>query len=396
MTALATHFEKHKDIGAYVPRIFSLSQENDARELAELFESGRITTVVDDFEEEERELYALQNPAESMAPDFEEHFCAYREEKEREVPAVERGVWVYFPWRATLTHVLTHDDFFAVRTSRNKKLITKDEQKKYYNTVVGIGGMSIGSSIAVALALQGGARHIKLADFDRLALSNTNRVRAGVCDLGTLKTTVTARQIYEINPFVEVEVFSDGLTEKTMDDFFEGTHPLGVVIDELDNMAVKYRLREYARRLRLPLLMAADNADSSVIDIERYDIDADTPFFHGRLGEVTHEELAGLDKIGIGRAITKHVGVENVTERMQDSLLALGKEIVSWPQLGGAALLNGAAVAYCVRKIVLGEPLENNRAIISFDRHLATDYDSPEKKKAREDAADTFRKLFKL
>jgi hypothetical protein len=74
----------------------------------------------------------------------------------------------------------------------------------------------------------------------------------------------------------------------------------------------------------------------------------------------------------------------------------MGKTIVSWPQLGGAALINGAAVAYCVRKILNKEPLERNRALISFDEKMIPNYNSPEEVKIRQDAADTFRKMFGL
>jgi hypothetical protein len=68
--------------------------------------------------------------------------------------------------------------------------------------------------------------------------------------------------------------------------------------------------------------------------------------------------------------ITKHIGPENVPARLQQSLMSIGKTLVSWPQLGGAALLNGVAVAYCARKILSGQPVKSNRSIISLDEEL--------------------------
>jgi hypothetical protein len=121
------------------------------------------------------------------------------------------------------------------------------------------------------------------------------------------------------------------------------------------------------------------------------------PFFHGRMGDdISYEMLAGLDKFGIGKMITKHVGPENVTEKMQQSLLEMGKTIVSWPQLGGAALVNGAAVAYCVRKIVNGEPLEANRSLISLDEKLVPGYNAPEETEKRRQISEAFKKIFGL
>ena len=143
--------------------------------------------------------------------------------------------------------------------------------------------------------------------------------------------------------------------------------------------------------------MAADNGDNGVIDIERYDLDSAIPFFHGRMGDdISYEMLSGLDKFGIGKLITKLVGPENVTERMQQSLLEMGKTIVSWPQLGGAALLNGSAIAYCIRKIINDQPLEDNRSLISLDTLLIPGYDSEEEKKIRNDKTAAFKKIFHL
>jgi hypothetical protein len=114
------------------------------------------------------------------------------------------------------------------------------------------------------------------------------------------------------------------------------------------------------------------------------------------MGEVSYEILSTLDKFGIGKMITKHVGPENVTERMQQSLLEMGKTIVSWPQLGGAALINGAAVAYCVRKILTGQPLELNRSLIQLDEKLIPTYNQPEEIEKRKNIAEGFKKMFGL
>ncbi len=215
-------------------------------------------------------------------------------------------------------------------------------------------------------------------------------------NLGLLKTEMTARQIYEINPYATVELYSEGLTLENIEQFFEGPPKLDIVIDEIDNLAVKYLIRERAKKHRIAVVMAADNGDNGVVDIERYDEDSETKFFHGRMGEINYEMLTNLDKFGIGKLITKHVGPENVTERMQQSLLEMGKTIVSWPQLGGAALLNGSAVAYCVRKILNKQPLEDNRALVSLDEKLIPSYNSEEETARRQRIADGFRKMFGL
>ncbi len=375
------------------PFFFDLSKIDDQKKLEEMFDKEDIKHISDDYKEQELELYGVKNPGRVYSPDFKDEFEKYYQRLQSEKPIWQQGHWVYFPWSSTLAHILPEEDFYKVRTARNKNLISEKEQDKFYNSTVGIGGLSVGSSVAFAIVLQGGAKHLKLADLDRLALSNTNRILMGVDNLGMLKVEMAAKRIYEINPYAEIELFPEGLNKENIERFFEG---LDIVIDELDNLAVKYLIREQAKKNRLPVVMAADNGDNAVVDVERYDLDPNTPFFHGRMGEVSYEMLSKLDKFGIGRMITKHVGPENVTEKMQQSLLEMGKTIVSWPQLGGAAMINGAAVAYCVRKILNGQELEMNRSLISLDEKLIPSYASPEETLKREKISESFKKIFNL
>jgi hypothetical protein len=375
------------------PTIFNLSVEADRARFEALIADGSIKQISDDYEEQQRELFGIRNPSRVYTPTFKEEFVVYFDALKKEKPISYDGRWVYYPWRYLAAHILPEDEYQLVRTARNQNLITKEEQEKFYNATIGIGGLSVGSSVAFALVLQGGAKRLKLADMDRLALTNTNRILAGADRLGMLKVEMAARAIYELNPYAEVELHPEGLSPENIEAFFSG---LDIVIDELDNLAVKYLIREQAKKHRIPVLMAADNGDNAVVDVERYDLTPDMPFFHGRMGEVSYDMLKNLDKFGIGKMITKHVGSENVTERMQESLKEMGKTIVSWPQLGGAAMVNGAAVAYCARKILNGQPLESNRSLISLDEKLIPNYDSPENQAHRKDVAANFAKIFGL
>ena len=387
---------KSQALLASVPVVLDLRRSSQRIRLLGMFARREIHHVLDDYKEQQYELFQIRNPARVYTPDFREGFEKYWKGLARKMPFTYRGRWVYFPWISTLVHILEENDFQLVRTARNRNLITEEEQRKFYGAAVGIGGLSIGNSVALAIVLQGGGGYIRLADMDRLSLSNTNRVRAGVENLGILKVEVAARQIYSINPYAKVDLFLEGLTEKNIRRFFAGPPKLDVIIDELDNLAVKYLIREQAKQHRIAVVMAADNGDNAVVDIERYDLNPKTPFFHGRMGKASYDMLANLDKFGIGKMITKHIGSENVTERMQQSLLEMGKTIVSWPQLGGAALMNGAAVAYCVRKILNNQPLEDNRALISLDEKLIPNYNTPRAIKKRKKVSQEFKKTFGL
>lgn len=387
---------KSKRVADSKPRLLYLYQESDRKILSELFSSHSIMYVIDDYEEQLREYFAITNPSSASANDFEQKFQKYIAIRGKRILPWRDGTWVYFPWLASLVHVLPEKKFFAVRTARNKQLITDPEQKKFYDAIIGIAGLSVGNSVALSIVLQGGARHIRLADHDRLALSNTNRIRTGIHNLGVRKAEMTAREIYLLNPYAKIELFTEGLNDKNIKRFIAGPPKLDVIIDEIDNLGVKYRIREWAQKKRIPLVMAADNSDNGVVDIERYDRNPHLSFFHGRMGSVSYERLRNLNKMEIGRMIAKHIGAENITMRMQRSFGEIGKTIVSWPQLGGAALLNGAVIAYCVRKIINNQTLETNRAIISLDEVLIPGYQNHRQKKIRARAAKKFKTLLQL
>jgi hypothetical protein len=386
----------NKKVADYKPVFFDLKKSKDRNKFSDLSKKGFIRQVVDEYEILLKELFQVKNPHLIFSPDFKNEFNGYLKVIKAKGSLEEHGKWVYYPWLCTVVHILEHDDFYEVRTARNRNLINKQEQDNFYNATVGIAGLSVGNSVITMLVLQGGVRNIKLADHDSLELSNTNRIRTGIQNLGLPKVVITARQIYEMNPYARVTIYKDGITEKNLPSFFDNKPKLNVVIDEMDNLAMKYRLREFAKERRLPVVMAADNGDSGVIDIERYDLDTKTKFFHGRMGQVTYKQLVGLDKLGIGRMITKHVGAGNIPLRMQESLKEIGKSIVSWPQLGGAAMLNGAALAYAVRRIVNNQPLEKNRAIISLDEKLDPKFNTIKEKTRRDKQGKAFAKLFGL
>src|SRR5262249_34892789 len=132
------------------------------------------------------------------------------------------GRWVYYPWSGRLVHVLPPDEFRELRLDRNRHKITAAEQARLDHCSVGIVGLSVGNAIANTIALEGVCGYLKLADFDQLALSNMNRLRAGVHELGLSKTVIAARQIYETNPYARVALFHEGLTAENLETFLLG------------------------------------------------------------------------------------------------------------------------------------------------------------------------------
>lgn len=375
------------------PIIFDAKNNKDVNKINMLKKEHLVQHVIDNYSEQLKEYFEITNPSLVNSVNFNKQFKDFVKNKTQKYNFEQLGNWVFFPWNSTLVHILKEEEFYKVRTARNKYLISEEEQLKFYNSKVGIAGLSVGNNVALTIVLQGGAKHIKLADHDILALSNTNRIRTSISNLGLPKVEMTARQIYEINPYSIIEIFKEGINHKNIDEFCKG---LNILIDEIDNLAIKLILRTKAKKYKIPLLMGADNGNEAIVDIERHDLNSKIPFFHGRLGNITYEKLLKLNKFETGKTIAQLVGSENHTERMFTSLQEMGKSIISWPQLGGTAVMNGAAVAYCAKQIICGNALVDNRGILSLDKIFQKDYFSKKVTIDRNKIILKFKKIFNI
>lgn len=268
-------------------------------------------------------------------------------------PADHYGVWVYYPWSRRLVHLLDEAEFTELRTNRNRYKITPKEQALLASKRVGVVGLSVGHSVALTLALERSCGELRLADFDSLDLSNLNRIRTGVHNLGLPKTCVTAREIAEIDPYLRVTVFEEGISTGNVEAFLVRDGPLDLIVEECDTLDIKVVVRHHARRHRIPVVM--DTSDRGMLDIERFDVEPDRPLFHGLAGDLVPEEMQGLTTEQKLPYILQILGADTVSTRLRASMLEIDQTISTWPQLGSEVGHGGAAAAWCARRILLGQ-----------------------------------------
>lgn len=266
------------------------------------------------------------------------------------------GYWIYYPWNETAIWLPEEKEFFKIRTSRNKHLITESEQTKLLTANIGIIGLSVGNSIASALAMECCGGELRLADFDKLDLTNLNRIRASILQLGESKTRIAYQTLAELNPFLQIEIWEEGLTENNVDEFLSG---LDLVIEECDSLDIKVLTRERARALKIPVIM--ETADRGMIDIERFDLEPDRPIFHGLAGNLTVQQLKGLTTEEKVPYVLPLVGGEELSTRMKASMLEINKTIKSWPQLGAQVQMGSGLCADLARKILLNQITTSGR-----------------------------------
>lgn len=314
--------------------------------------------VRDVYESQIAELQRIQDPSGQATPK----------------PANPSDVWVYYPRRNCLLHCVDEAAFFMLRTNRNREIITTKSQETLKNATVGVAGMSVGSGIAIGLMYAGISRRIKIADFDTLDTSNLNRLRESVLDVGRPKVDLAAERIYELDPFADVHIYSDGLNETNLDDFFSDPK-LDIVVDEIDDFKMKVRLRSYARQYRIPLLMFTSLGDNILVDVERYDLNPDQQFFNGALGDDGEEILskAEITQDEIQRYAIQVVRPEYIPTAALRSVLEVGRTLVGRPQLYSTIAVDGGLATYLIRQLILDGQPAAGRYFVKFAELLGID-----------------------
>ncbi|SMC63115.1 Rv1355c family protein [Pedobacter nyackensis] len=362
--ALINHTKRLNTI--YRPVFFNTKNSTEMHNFADLITNKPHLQIFDCIESQIEELIKCLKPGIPPADlkiAVEKHIGSS--------PLEEYGIWVYYPWSEKLVHLLDEEEFVIVRTNRNKHKITAQEQTLLSQKKIGVMGLSVGQSVSLTLAIERGFGELRIADFDVLDLSNLNRIRTGIFNIHLQKTVIVAREIAEIDPFLKVVCFHEGITEENIDAFLTENGTLDLLIDECDSFDVKISARQKAKALGIPVLM--EGSDRCTIDIERFDLEPERPVLHGYVEHMDMDVFKTLksmdEKIPYIAPVT---GVETLSPRMKASVIEMMTSISTWPQLASAVTYGGGITADLSRKILLGNLNVSGRFFIDIDE-LITD-----------------------
>lgn len=326
------------------------------------------------------ELYKIDNPKIKLG---EKEQAEYLSQWHANHNAEEYGVWVYYPWRKDLVHLLPKNDFIRLRTSRNQYKIHPEEQRQLNQKTIGLIGLSVGQSVALTLSMERVYGTLRIADFDQLDLSNLNRIRSSVSNLSLPKTTIVAREIAEIDPFLKLEIFDEGITDSNLDRFIgEGAEQLDLLIEECDSLDIKIKSRIKARAKGIPVIM--DTSDRGMMDIERFDLEPNRGLMHGMVDESRAEDIdqwTAKERLAL---VMDMVGAQNISARLKASLLEVEESLTTWPQLASSVALGGALSTIVSRKILLGEDIQSGRFYLDADQLYLAKQNSDDNKIALE------------
>ena len=352
---IATRTQRHCD--AVVPNFFRLSDSSDRESFAQLLAGDDSIEVIDTIDNQLKELIRLRRPSKKYEDrEMEEALTSHL----GSIPIEEYGVWVHYPWRRLVVHLLDELEFVEVRTNRNLYKITPEEHETLSKKKIGVIGLSVGKSVATTLAMERAFGELRIADFDDLELTNMNRINTSVSNLRIPKTTIVAREISEFDPYLKVKIFDQGISEDNLDDFLTEGGNLDLLVEECDEISIKIISRLKARELRIPVIM--ETSDRGMIDIERFDLEPERLLFHGLVEEVDVESIRNLssneEKIPFVLPIA---GVDTMSPSLKASMIEVGESIETWPQLASSVMTGtGFAAKYC-RKILLEQNHSSGR-----------------------------------
>lgn len=352
------------------PIIFRLTIPQELHAYNELLQSNPGILIYDMIEDQLIDLYKVRNPQLSIV-EKNENYSNFVKEVLNGNTLEQFGTWVYYPWTNRLVHLLDEKEFFEVRTNRNNNKITAIEQLQLKDKTVGIIGLSVGQSVALTIAMERVVGKLKLADFDTIELSNLNRIRTSVHNLGVSKVVAVAREIAEIDPYLDVEIFAEGLNEANMQDFLCKDNKLDVLVELCDSVDIKIACRLAAKAQHIPVVMETN--DRCMLDVERFDLEPNRAILHGLISEEEAINLANLsptERIGV---ILKIVDQSRLSHRMLEAFGQMGKTIRSWPQLASSVTMGAGVTTDIVRRILLGEECDSGRWYFDVDEFIKSD-----------------------
>jgi molybdopterin/thiamine biosynthesis adenylyltransferase len=359
--------EGKKEQNTYKADFFRISNPGEKSALEALLNSKPEIKAFDTISAQLKELAKANKPSATLSQaeidnDIKEilngtNICDY-------------GVWVYYPWSERLVHILDEKEFIFLRTNRNRYKITESEQHTLYQKKVGVIGLSVGQSVSLTMAMERTFGELRIADFDDLEITNLNRLRSGIHNMGLLKTVLVAREIAEIDPYLKVTCFHDGITEENIEAFLTANGKLDVLIDECDSVDIKIKCRIAAKKHQIPVLMEA--SDRATIDIERFDLEPERPILHGY---IEHLDISRIKEAKTMEEklpyILPIVGIETMSPRLKASAVEIGQSINTWPQLASAVTLGGGVTADICRRVLLDQLHVSGRYFIDIDELIA-------------------------
>ncbi len=118
--------------------------------------------------------------------------------------------------------ISSKEEYINNAFSRTIGILSEKEIMTLSNSRVAIPGMGGVGGIHLITLTRLGVGKFNLADFDRFDVVNINRqYGAKVSNFGKPKIECMAEEALDINPYLEITLYKDGLSKENIDNFFK-------------------------------------------------------------------------------------------------------------------------------------------------------------------------------
>ncbi|MEM2546701.1 MAG: HesA/MoeB/ThiF family protein, partial [Candidatus Bathyarchaeia archaeon] len=202
---------------------------------------------------------------------------------------------------------ISFEEFYS-RQMAMRELGREGQEKlaKSRVAIVGLGGLGTVSSLYLTLA---GVGYLRLIDQDTVETRNLHRqILYTLKDLKYPKAEVSAKRLRELNPFVEVEAFSENLNP---DNALELLRGVDCVVDGLDNMRTRYIVNRACVKLKIPYVFGAAIGLEGNLSVFA---PPETPCLECVLPNIEDEQLPTCDVRGVLGSTTGIIGALQAME----------------------------------------------------------------------------------
>jgi len=240
--------------------------------------------------------------------------------------------------------------FQQAMLKRHLGILRPDELERLSQAVIaGAGAGGIGGWTYIALARLG-CRRFKIADPESFDASNVNRqAGSGFETMGRNKAEVVAEELLRINPGIEIDVWTDGVSSESVEEFVRGAD---IVYDGIDvfRMDLKRDLLSAAYEAGLPVLTApvlGFGTSLALFDPKR------SPTFEEYFGPVPDRD----DREAYGRYIRLFgSGIFGIVPKLDWADYIQRVEQGDVPSVGTACMLSGAISATAIVACLTDRP----------------------------------------
>ncbi len=234
--------------------------------------------------------------------------------------------------------------FLEEALSRNIGIFSLAEQDKLMGCKVAIPGLGgVGGQHLVTLA-RTGITNFNIADFDKFEPANFNRqYGARTSGFGQSKLDVMYKEALDINPYLDINQFPDGVSEKNIDEFLDD---IDLVADGMDffNFDIRRLIFKKAYEKKIPVITAGPLGFSTAMLIFMPDQGMSFDQYFNITDKLSDEEKLIRFFLGLAPKATqsKYIDPDAISMRTRKG-----------PSLGAACQLCSAVVATEAVRILL-------------------------------------------